>query len=114
MDQVPQFLLRPLHPCRRDEEEAPRIHGPKAKQKVRARLLQAIQPPGVVCARPSGYEREEEGPLHDWSLHQAAGVHGAQHRRDISRICQQCHDHGRRNSRPQGNQEEEGYGSSIR
>jgi hypothetical protein len=33
---------------------------------------------------------------------------------DIFRVCEQCHDHGRCHLRPQGNQEEEGCGCTIR
>jgi hypothetical protein len=72
--------------------DVPRVYGPKAGRRVHARLLQAVQPPGTICDGPSGHRREEAGPLHDRSLHQATGVHGAQHRRDISRVCQQYHD----------------------
>jgi hypothetical protein len=39
--------------------------------------------------------------------------HGAQHWRDISRVYQYCHHCGRCNPRSQGNQEEEGCGSSV-
>jgi hypothetical protein len=66
----------------------------QAGRKVRARLLQEVQPPGTVCARPNGHGRQEEGPLHDRSLHQAAGAHGARHWGDNSRVRQQCHDRG--------------------
>jgi hypothetical protein len=58
-------------------------------------------------------EKKKDRSLHDRSLHQATGAHGVQHWRDISRIHQQCHDRGRCNPRPQGNQEEEGCGRSI-
>jgi hypothetical protein len=70
---------------RHDEEEAPGVHGPQARRKVCARLFQAIQPSGIVCTGPRGHRQEEEGPLHDQSLHQATGAHGAQHWRDA--IC---------------------------
>jgi hypothetical protein len=114
VDRVPQCLSRPLHSSRCDKEEAPGIHGPKARWKVRARLLKAVQPPDAVCAGPSGHGREEEEPLHDRSLHQAIEAHHAQHGRDIYQVCQQCHRRRRCDPRPQGNQEEEGCDSSVR
>jgi hypothetical protein len=55
MDRVPQRFLRPLHPSRHDEEEAPGVHGPKARWMVRARLLKAVQPSGIVHAGPGGH-----------------------------------------------------------
>jgi hypothetical protein len=57
---VPRCFPLPLHPRRRDEEEALGVHGSKARRKVRAQLLQAVQQPGVVCAGPSGHARQEE------------------------------------------------------
>jgi hypothetical protein len=98
---VPRYFPHPLHPSMCDEEEAPRVHGPKARRKVRALLLQIVQPPGVVCTGPSGHGRQE-GLLQDRSLHQATGVHDAQQWRDISRVRQQRHDRGLCNPRPQG------------
>jgi hypothetical protein len=60
VDRVPQCLPRPLQSSRHDEEEVPRIHGPKARRKVHVGLLQVVQPSSIVCAGRSGHRREEE------------------------------------------------------
>jgi hypothetical protein len=53
VDRVLQCLPRPLQSSSHDEEEVPRIHGPKARRKVHVGLLQDVQPPSIVCAGPS-------------------------------------------------------------